>query len=134
VSLYVDASAMLKLYVEEPESAVCEAMMVADPVWLTGRQTIVEVRRNLARLLAGRALTSAREQFESDWQRTNVVELDAATCEHAADIAEVTGARPLDALHLGAARRAGGGRLPFLTYDLRQAQAARALGWTVLGA
>ncbi|MFQ5665989.1 MAG: hypothetical protein ACE5I7_06105 [Candidatus Binatia bacterium] len=29
--------------------------------------------------------------------------------------------------------RAGGSALPFLTYDLRQAQAARSLGWTVLG-
>lgn len=27
----------------------------------------------------------------------------------------------------------GAGALPFLTYDARQAQAARSLGWTVLG-
>jgi hypothetical protein len=31
------------------------------------------------------------------------------------------------------AERAGGSALPFVTYDLRQAQAARSLGWTVLG-
>jgi predicted nucleic acid-binding protein len=134
VTLYVDASAMLKLYVEEPESAACEEIMVSDPVWLTGRHTVVEVRRNLARLLEGRALASAREQFGPDWERCNVVELDETTCRHAAEIAEVTGARSLDAMHLGAARRAGGGRVPFLTYDLRQAQIARTLGWTVLGA
>jgi uncharacterized protein len=134
VTLYVDASAMLKLYVEEPESAACEEIMVADPTWLTGRHTMVEVRRNLARLLEGRALVSARDQFGPDWERCNVVELDETTCRHATEISEVTGARTLDALHLCAARRAAGGRLPFLTYDLRQAQAARALGWTVLGA
>lgn len=133
MSLYVDASAMLKLYVEEPESADCEEIMVADPIWLSGRHTLVEVRRNLSRLTSGRALASVRHQFESDWRRTSVIELDSTTCRLAAEIAEVTGARSLDALHLGAARRIGGG-LSFLTYDHRQAQAARSLGWTVLGA
>ncbi|MEX0650945.1 MAG: type II toxin-antitoxin system VapC family toxin [Actinomycetota bacterium] len=133
MSLYIDASAMLKLYLEEPESAVCEEIMVAVPAWLTGRHTVVEVRRNLSRLLDGQALAAARREFESDWRRTTIIELDATTCRHAAEIAEVTGVRSLDALHLGAARRIGSG-LSFLTFDLRQAQAARSLGWTVLGA
>jgi predicted nucleic acid-binding protein len=52
----------------------------------------------------------------------------------AAAIAESTGARTLDALHLAAARRAGGPVVAFLTFDVRQAQAARALGFTVVGA
>jgi len=133
LSLYLDSSALLKLYIEEPESEACERLMTADPVWLTARHTEVEVRRNLARLLQGRALTSARNQFRSDWRRTHVLELDATTCGLAADLAEVTGARTLDALHLAAAQRAGGSSLPLLTYDLRQAQVARSLGWTVLG-
>ncbi|HSH60843.1 MAG TPA: PIN domain-containing protein [Acidimicrobiales bacterium] len=57
-----------------------------------------------------------------------VVELDAATCELAATIAEHTGVRTLDALHLGAAQRAGGQALTILTFDVRQAQAALLLG------
>jgi uncharacterized protein len=133
LSQYVDASALLKLYIEEPESAACERLMNADPAWFSARHTEVEVRRNLARLLEGRALSSARRQFAADWRRTHVVELDPATCRLAAELAEVTGARTLDALHLGAAQRAGGGSLPLLTYDLRQARVARSLGWTVLG-
>jgi hypothetical protein len=36
-------------------------------------------------------------------------------------------------MHLAAAERAGAGALPFLTYDVRQAQAARSLGRTVVG-
>jgi hypothetical protein len=48
----------------------------------------------------------------------------------AAAIAEVTGARTLDALHLAAAQRVGGAAVPFLTFDLRQAQPARGLGLT----
>ena len=49
-----------------------------------------------------------------------------------ADIAELTGARTLDALHLAAAQRVGGSAVGFVTFDLRQAQAARILGMTVL--
>lgn len=64
----------------------------------------------------------------------DIVALDEATCELAAEYSEITGVRTLDALHLGAAQRVGGGALPFLTSDLRLAQAARSLGWTVLGA
>lgn len=54
--------------------------------------------------------------------------------ELAASIAEQTGVRSLDALHLGAAQRVGRQAITFLTFDLRQAQAARNLGLTVVGA
>lgn len=63
-----------------------------------------------------------------------VEEPDSDTCEAAAAIAEVTGVRTLDALHLAAARRVGAPAVPLLTFDLRGAQAARSLGFTVLGA
>jgi predicted nucleic acid-binding protein len=63
----------------------------------------------------------------------HVVELDETTCGIAADLAELTGARTLDALHLAAANRAGKGALTLLTFDIRQAQAARAVGLTVVG-
>lgn len=62
----------------------------------------------------------------------SIVELDEVTCEGAA-AAEVTGVRTLDTLHLAAAQRIGGPAVPFLTFDVRQAQAARGLGLTVVG-
>lgn len=52
---------------------------------------------------------------------------------HAAQIAEVYLLRTLDALHLAALRRVGHD-VPLLSFDIRQAQAARTLGITVLGA
>lgn len=133
MSLYVDSSALLKRYVDEPESDACDAILRSEPTLLTGRHAIVEVRRNLARLLAPEDRASVRSLFEEDLTAISIVELDATTCEDAATIAEVTGARTLDALHLAAARRIGTA-LPFLTYDVRQAQVARSLGFTVLGA
>ena len=134
MSLYVDSSALLKLYFDEPDSGRAEDILASDADWITGRVTAVEVRRNLARALASPDLMAARRQFERDWANTAVVELTREVCEAAAELAEVTGARSLDALHLGAAKVVGGGALPIVTFDLRQAQAARSLGWVVLGA
>ena len=134
MTMYLDSSALLKRYLEESDSDDYEARLLADPDWVTGRHTAVEVRRNLAQHLAGQDLAAARRLFASDWGRIDVIELDSVTCQLATDIAEVVGARTLDALHLGALQRAGGAALPLLTADLRQARAARALGWTVLSA
>jgi predicted nucleic acid-binding protein len=134
VSLYVDSSALLKRYVDEPDSDACNAILSSDPMLVTGRHTVVELRRNLARLVAPADLAGVRAFVEDDLTALSIVELDATTCEAAAAIAELTGVRTLDALHLGAAQRAGGTALAFVTYDLRQAQAARSLGFTVLGA
>lgn len=134
MSLYVDSSALLKRYVEGSDSDVAESLLHSDPSLLTARHTIVEVRRNLARLLDGRDLAAARSAFARDLDALSLVELDAVTCESAATIAEVTGVRTLDALHLAATQRLGGPAVPLLTFDVRQAQAARALGLIVIGA
>lgn len=132
MSLYVDSSALLKRYVEEADSDVANALLRADPALLTARHTIVEVRRNLARLLSGRGLATARAAFADDLPSVSIIELDEATCDQAASIAETTGLRTLDALHLAAAQRVSEPGVGFLTFDLRQAQAARALGLTVV--
>jgi uncharacterized protein len=134
VSTYVDSSALLKRYVEEADSATADALLRADSALLTARHTIVEVRRNLARLLSGRELVAARAAFSDDLLSISIIELDEATCELAATIAETTGVRTLDAVHLAAAQRVSAPGMGFLTFDLRQAQAARALGLTVVTA
>ena len=133
MSLYVDTSALLKRYVAEDESDACERLLLGDDSWVTARHTWVEVVRNLSRLLSGAERARVKRAFRTDWDRMHVVEIDATTCERAGDLAETLQLRTLDALHLAAAERAGAGGLPFLTYDIRQAQAARSLGWTVLG-
>ena len=132
MSLYVDSSALLKRYVDEPDSNLANEILGSDQTLLTARHTIVEVRRNLARLLDQRDAAAARSAFLKDMKAFGIVELDAFTCESAASISELTGARTLDALHLAAAQRLGGSSIGFVTFDLRQAQAARTLGMTVL--
>ena len=127
MTVYADSSAVLKRYVDEADSDQANELLAADPVLVTGRHTIVEVRRNLTRLLSPTDATAARATFVADLASFAVVEVDAATCELAATIAEQTGVRTLDALHLGAARRLGT-VLTFVTFDVRQAHAARSLG------
>ena len=129
---YADSSALLKRYVDEPDSDSADELLASDNELVTGRHTIVEVRRNLARLLSGTALTESRVAFATDLASFAMIELDSATCELAATIGEQTGARTLDALHLGAARRLGTA-LTFITFDIRQAQIARMLGLRVAG-
>lgn len=109
-------------------------MLDAEPHWVTCRHSFVEVHRALTHSLPEKFRPRAVASFRIEWRRFQVVEIDEETCERASELVTTLGVKTLDALHLAAAHRVGGGALPFLTYDLRQAQAARSLGWTVLGA
>lgn len=133
MTLYVDSSALLKRYVDEHDSDAANELMQSDPVLVTSRLTEVEVRRNLARLLDGDALDRQRQALSVDLDTFALVGLDATTMNTAARIAEQTLCRSLDSIHLGAARRAGQATT-LLTFDTRQARAARQIGLTVIGA
>ena len=130
--LYVESSALVKRYVAERDSDVARRLMNVEQALLTSRLAEIEVRRNLARLLGGADLISKRQEFQVDLQAFEIVELDDATFDDAAHIAEETLCRSLDAIHLAAARRASP-NATVLTFDRRQAKAARAVGMSVLG-
>ena len=112
MTLYLDSSALIKRYVDEPDSELAEAILLSDPEWVTAQISLVEVRLALHRRLDDDARTAAAEAFARDWQRTFVVALDDLTCQRAVELGAVTGARSLDALHLAAAERAGDARCP----------------------
>ena len=63
---YVDSSALLKRYVDEPDSDAADLLLDSDEVLITCWITVVEVRRSLARLLSGTDLAVARRQFADD--------------------------------------------------------------------
>ena len=132
MTLYVDSSALLKRYINEHDSGVATSLMQTDPVLVTSRLAEVEVRRNLARLLDDADARSAKRQFLEDLDVFALVALDATTCNEASRIAEQTLCRSLDALHIAAATRAGSATT-LLTFDTRQAQAARSIGLAVIG-
>ena len=117
----------------EHDSDAADELLRTDPVLVTSRLTEVEVRRNLARLLDGDDLDRQRHALAIDLDAFALVGLDATTMNTAARIAEQTLCRSLDSIHLGAARRAGHATA-LLTFDTRQARAARQVGIAVIGA
>ncbi len=132
MTLYVDTSVLLKRYIDERDSPVAESLMATDAVLVTSRLTEIELRRNLARLLESDAAQEAKRRAIHDLDAFALVALDATTCSEAARIAEQTLCRSLDSLHLAAAQRAGAATT-LLTFDTRQAQAARTIGLSVVG-
>jgi predicted nucleic acid-binding protein len=133
VTAYVDSSALLKRYLHEADWQLAEAALASDPVLASSWITSVEVRRNLARLLEGRQLSAARRQAERDFDRIAMISFDGSVAALASDIAEQFGVRALDAVHLASAKRLLIDDLAFITFDLRQGEAARRLGLRVLG-
>jgi uncharacterized protein len=133
VTTYVDSSALIKRYVQEPDSDLAEQFLSADPVLVTSWVTAVEVRRNLARLLDRSDFIAAVAQFNMDLDSFAMIICDEIVARAAGDIGEVLGVRSLDAIHLASAQRLQVRNLTFVTFDLRQAQAARSLGFVVLG-
>ena len=125
--LAIDTSALVKRYVEEPESdAVC-AVMHGDPTWCASELVRAEVTILLTRLATGPSQAEHLVQlFYADWDGFHVVPVDQRCLTRAAQIGADFGLRVVDAIHLAAATR-----LPrpvsYLTLDPRQILAAVAL-------
>ena len=132
MTLYVDSSALLKRYFEEDDSDVALELMASDPMLVSSPLAGVEVNRNLALRLDAVEYEEARARFRLEFEGIALIALDASTCAEASRVAEQTGCRSLDALHLGSALRAGSATT-VLTFDRAQARAARAVGLTVVG-
>ncbi len=134
MTTYVDTSALLKRYVSEPDSEFAISLIDADEVLATSWLTVVEIRRALSRLSRESELTSALQVVHDDIERMSLVLPDATTWLAAAEIASALNVRSLDAVHLACAQRLRIPSLRFVTFDVRQAVAGRALGFAVLGA
>jgi predicted nucleic acid-binding protein len=134
VTAYVDSSALLKRYLIEPDSALGQSLLDDDVDLVTSRITIVEVRRALGLLASAVERVLTRANFAHDLESISIVEVDALVCADAASIAEETGLRSLDSIHVASARRLSDVDITFITFDVRQAAVARSLGLTVLGA
>lgn len=108
--LYLDATALIKLYVAEPGSgplrqAVKNAAAVysVDINYLEVRAALAEAAR--LGLLTDKAAQKAREDFEADWQAINVVVPDQALLRLAADLAETHALGAKAGLNLAALRK-----------------------------
>lgn len=121
--LYLDASALVKRYVDEEGSDVVLEAMNRKDTWSMCRIGFVETVRAVAR--AG-GLDDA-ERVRRDWAvGCDVIELDHCLAEHAARVAPASGLRAMDAIHLASALRLSVEGVVFATWDTRLHRAARA--------
>lgn len=128
--LYLDASALVKRYVEEEGSdALIQAMQEAGG-WAICRVGYVETARAIG-LAAGKG---AVNRFSADWPSFEVVEVEGSLAEHAAELTFAEELRSLDALHLAAALLIASRELTFATWDARLHGAAQRQGLAVFPA
>jgi predicted nucleic acid-binding protein len=137
--VYVDPSALLKLYIHEPESAAMSAWRRRTPGALPltphARLEIVNgiCLAAFRKALDAHALDDTLASFEEDLTDGRYALADIlwrATMKRAGEISRAhtpaLGCRSLDVLHVAAALELG---LPsFVTFDHRQRQLARATG------
>lgn len=105
MTLYVDSSALVKIYVVEPGSEGVERLMSGASTVVTSAVAFVEVRAALVRARRERRLTpssarQAKQRFEEDWHSFVTLDLDARLLATAAELAEAHGLRALDGIHL----------------------------------
>jgi len=132
VILYLDTSAMVKLYVEEPGTTEVVALVDRAAAVTTVRVSYAEARAALARhrregALSRPALRSAVRELDGEWPSYNVVEISEPLVRRAGILAERHALRGYDAVQLSAAlevRRAGGD-VEFASFDVRLNGAAR---------
>jgi uncharacterized protein len=119
--IYLDASAIVKLVVEEIESAALRDALRDRPHRISSALAFVEVHLAAARRIpappAGRANTVLAG--------LTLIPVDQPTLEDAAGLGEY-GVRALDAIHLATARSLGETLDSFVAYDQRLLAAAEA--------
>ncbi len=105
MKLYLDTSALVKLYVEEEgSSTVREAVAGAETV-ATSMIAYVEARAAFARRRRERRLSrseysSTTKEFEADWEHYVALEVTSSLIRSAAELAEAHALRAYDAVHL----------------------------------
>lgn len=123
---YLDSSAIVKLAIREPESSALRR-------YLNRRQPLVSSA--LARTEVARALMPsgpvAVARGQDVLRRIQLLRINDRVLSEAGYL-EPAELRSLDAIHLASARQLGASVRQIVTYDDRMAEAARALGWSVI--
>lgn len=121
---YVDASALAKLILDETHGQAMRRWWIEAESAYTSRIGVVETRRAVARWDPNADATFVLRHIA-------IVEVDPLIAERAATIAPPR-LRTLDAIHLATALTLGPEIEAFVTYDDRLADAARAVGLSVV--
>jgi len=136
VTLYLDSSSLVKLYVEEPGSDEVHRLVQEADVVSTSAIAYAEVRATFARrrrerLMSPADCSTAIRQFELDWTRFASIPVGMDSALAAGRLADEHGVRALDAVHLSAFKEVlahADGEVHFSCADERLVKAAKKLG------
>ena len=132
MTVFLDTSALVRRYLDEPGRSLVVETMAGDDVWVASALARTEVMVTLHQLAAGpRQHARLWSAFRDDWDAFAVVPVDDRCLGRALELGSSFSVRIVDALHLAAADR-----LPrpakFVTFDRHQIPAAAALGFEVI--
>lgn len=138
--LYLDASALVKVYVLEPGTELVIDLYEQAEMVSTSKVTYVEVlmalrRKRWANEMSDEALAAKMEALDSQWQTVRIVDLSDEVLRRIREHGGGMGLRALDAVHLASALLLQSRlkeRLQFICADRRLNEAATAEGLTVL--
>jgi uncharacterized protein len=138
--LYLDTSALVKLYVLESESLLVRSWVVDATVLLTAAITYAEARAALAQsrrsgVVSSSDLRRAVTELDAAWPGYNTVEITEALVQRAGRLAEAHALRGYDAVQLAAALQVGSREedCRFGAFDARLNDAARREGLRLAG-
>ena len=135
--LYLDTSALIKLYVAEPGAKEIRKALANAHTSSTHSIAYAETCAAFAKAarvgrLAPVEIKKYRRAFDQDWAQLDVVALDAVMIHRAGDLALAFDLRGYDSVHLAAAEAfavvVGQGELIFAAFDVTLNKAARELG------
>ncbi len=140
--LFCDTSALLKLYIVEPDSdlvqakvAEAEAVAVCRIAWAEAHAALSRRAREVPE--DAPAIEQAKQALANDWPRYVVLEVSQALVERAGDYADTFALRGYDSVQLAAAYETGQiAQTPicFACFDMRLNKAAKLLGMSGLQA
>ena len=131
---YVDSSVIISALKDETRTQDAQEFLMSADELLTSWLTYVEVRRNIWQSPNVGMAKRARKELDEQMERIELVAIVEADWRSAADIAELTQLKSLDAVHVAIANKFNPDDMKFQTFDKKQAEVARQLGFAVVGA
>lgn len=139
--VYLDSSALVKLYVQEPGTDAVLDLVMRSAACATSSIAYAETRAALARrqregVIGTPEMAKIKSALLDDWQRFFVVPVSLVIAKLAGDLAEFHALRGMDAVHLATAlwlQEQQPAPLTFAVWDTRLLEAASSAGFAVEG-
>jgi predicted nucleic acid-binding protein len=139
VILYLDSSALVKLYVPETASALIKQRVETADMSATSRISYAEARAAFARkrrehTVSLRDYQTVVQDFENDWESYFIVDVSESLIKRAGQLAEHHALRGYDVVHLASAvilSEEANQPVRFACFDEKLRRAARRHGLTV---